>query len=780
MNKIRQFYKKNTLLIKILSSYFIIGFIILSAFSYIIIETYSKKSLEEVNKTSENMIYQSYYTADILLTNTYYNFYQLFFYGIDEDITSMLYANRLDQFKAYDVLTKLNQNININPLLRSIYIYNSKTDIVLYKVAMESGGAMSIEDFFDKDIINMLDNPDSFKTDTYFTRKVNYILSEREVSENLTTLFFANATTNGKVESAIIVNLNQDVLQQMVTNGNLSDQYQIFIIQNDGEVITHSDKSIINQNLGGYHYIRNILDAKDKKGYFTDKVNGKDSLVTYIKADRLRWIFVGVGEYSKLLSTAYSMQKTILILTVIFIFMGLLIAAFFASSIYKPFHRLLKDIQKRYMFQKKDQSLDVYDYLKFTFNELADDVDKYKIDSYQLLNTKKNEMLEKIISDEIDYGTNGTKYLEEYGIHFNNAFFVVVVLKIDSFEKNVTESWSNDAKLLKFAILNISCELFSDKFKTEGIDNGTDFVSIILNAEDRRKLEFDAIADKIREIQDSIETYLTCTVTIGVGEIVQEFDNVGYSFQTALTATKYRIVFGRKSITKYTDIKARNAEFHEYPYDMEKKIIESLKQLSIRKLNTGLNDFFYNIEVYSAYEIQMSITQLLIMLSNNISSLLKVNEEFNEYNFKVMNAKVEAYEILAEIKDYLYSLCSDVIEAMYSDPKNNKKVMAVNTAKEYIHKHLNEYNLSTDTISAYVNLSRNYIRSIFKEITEMSISEYITQCRMEEAQKLLCETEFTVKNIAESVGFHDNKYFYVIFKKYFGKTPEDYRNEKKA
>jgi AraC-like DNA-binding protein len=776
MNRVKHFYKKNTLIIKILSSYFIIGFLLLSIFSFVLIRSYNKRSLEEVNKTSEKMIAQSYYTADILLTNTYYTYYQLFSNNTDKDITNALYASDLDQFFISDLSKKLNQYVTTNPIIRSIYIYNSKADKMIYRMSQESGGAQGKSEFFDKDIIEMLDKIESSNINTYFSRKANYTINDKVVSDNLVTLVFANVSSNKKVEEAIIVNLNQEVLQKMLTSSGTDNINQMFIIYENGKVITHSDASMINENLENESYIKAILQSENKKGYVTSKVNNKDSLVTFVKADRLRWIFIGVGEYNKLLSSALSMQRNIIILTIIFIAMGLVVAVFFASSIYNPFQRLLQDIQKRFVSEKKDTSLDVYDYLKYTFNELADDVDKYKIDSNQLLNEKKNSILQRIVDGDIDADIRDANLLSKYGIKLNSPLFCVIILKIDSHEVAIFEKWSNKANLIKFAVLNIACEILnSQHIKAEGIDNGSDFVSIILNLHSKTN----EITNTMEQIQKSIEEYLKCTITVSIGEVVDDISYIADSYERAVIASNYRIAFGRKSIISYETIANRNSTIHEYPQSIEKQIIDSIKGYNIKKLELSLNEFFQVIaDNHNADEILMSVMQFLLVLTKTISSINKTGAEDGEYNFKAIFTKVQSFEVLDEIKKYLYSICYEVIETNSNDPEKNKRIKIVNDMRDYIEQNYKDQNINTDVIADYVGLSCNYARTTFKELMSISLTDYITQCRMKEAQRLLLQTDYSVKSIAELLGYPENsKYFYTIFKKYCGSTPDDYRNK---
>ena len=70
-----------------------------------------------------------------MLINVYYNFYQLFVNNLDSDLNYGLYDNKSDIFANQDVLKKLKQYAMSSPLIRSIYIYNSKADRVIFSIS---------------------------------------------------------------------------------------------------------------------------------------------------------------------------------------------------------------------------------------------------------------------------------------------------------------------------------------------------------------------------------------------------------------------------------------------------------------------------------------------------------------------------------------------------------------------------------------------------------------------------------------------------------------------
>jgi AraC-like DNA-binding protein len=84
-------------------------------------------------------------------------------------------------------------------------------------------------------------------------------------------------------------------------------------------------------------------------------------------------------------------------------------------------------------------------------------------------------------------------------------------------------------------------------------------------------------------------------------------------------------------------------------------------------------------------------------------------------------------------------------------------------------------NPSLRYISDMLNYNQDYLSRFFKKHMGMSIKQYIHLQQMEEAKKLLLQTNDTIKEIAYHIGFTDEKYFVRIFKKEEGITPSQYR-----
>lgn len=86
-------------------------------------------------------------------------------------------------------------------------------------------------------------------------------------------------------------------------------------------------------------------------------------------------------------------------------------------------------------------------------------------------------------------------------------------------------------------------------------------------------------------------------------------------------------------------------------------------------------------------------------------------------------------------------------------------------------------NVKIQDIAMDIGIDRSYLSGVFKEVMKMSPQEYLIRYRIEQAEILLKETTRKVSDIAELVGYADAMTFSKMFKKYNGRSPQQYREE---
>ena len=141
------------------------------------------------------------------------------------------------------------------------------------------------------------------------------------------------------------------------------------------------------------------------------------------------------------------------------------------------------------------------------------------------------------------------------------------------------------------------------------------------------------------------------------------------------------------------------------------------------------------------------------------------------------------------LNQLLYALVDNLVQARFyiaepvtaSDDTVEDKDFLPNTsilknALRYIDKHYRE-NVRLDEVANYVGLNSSYFSTIFKKEMKIIFSQYITGKRIEEACRLLKNTNMSLVAIASELGFDNQSYFSRSFKKHIGMSPKKFRHE---
>jgi two-component system, response regulator YesN len=156
-------------------------------------------------------------------------------------------------------------------------------------------------------------------------------------------------------------------------------------------------------------------------------------------------------------------------------------------------------------------------------------------------------------------------------------------------------------------------------------------------------------------------------------------------------------------------------------------------------------------------------------------------QEAIKYGVKNYIVKPTKYSEIVEVfsglkneldKDYLHS---EVEKEMSSNPQGfNLEENVIATVKAYVQKDYKDATLEEAAKLAYMN--PYYLSKYFKEKTGTNFSDYLIDVKMKKAAELLKNIAYKTYDISEIVGYQNPKNFTRAFKKFFGKSPSEYRH----
>jgi two-component system response regulator YesN len=368
----------------------------------------------------------------------------------------------------------------------------------------------------------------------------------------------------------------------------------------------------------------------------------------------------------------------------------------------------------------------------------------------------------RIVEDRIP------KFLDDYRIDLKGPFYIVSVVHVS---RTVIPEGMNPV------LLSVSVrKLLEEKMDLRW---GCKFFSYLGNtviiAQLSQEKEAHAFTDDCDRLCRLAESMCKANVTIGIGGLVSHLRDVDTSYQGARDAVSYRVLYGHTKAINISEIAPLEKE-PETPADSEglTDVFKKMKMADSETVEASARQFIdQNLEKQASIQsfrffVMELVSELYKFLKNNqldVSQVFDTNED--------IYALVQQMEG-KELSDNFARVCVRVHE-LIADKRSDTTRSFVIKAKEYVADHYSDQDLSIDFICNYLGVSSAYFSTVFKKETGKTFVGYLTDYRMEKAEKMLVETDEKTYIIAQQVGYSDPNYFSYVFKKQFGVSPSKYK-----
>lgn len=433
-------------------------------------------------------------------------------------------------------------------------------------------------------------------------------------------------------------------------------------------------------------------------------------------------------------------------------------------------------------YAKEAISIGVEDYILKPFtheellkslNKVAESLDKEK-KQYSDINRMKAELesntilvRNKFLADLVSGSLDSLEIMqkaEDLKLNFISRFYKVLVSDLKCEEDKDSSIQKAGTKILSLEknYQNLISFFISPKR----------IVSII---KENSESELDESVYNIAEaINHMVEKDSACKVISSIGKTVEHVSHITQSYKDASHVLEMTKFWSKSRILSADDVNQTDGGILTL-YESD-PLVDRLKYAGKNEIDAIINQYmellkdnssqFSVIASYLLVDVIMAVSKLIEDLGGNVKDVMPEILAHSFVNNAVLNEEVFIKEI-RNVLEKLLSFRDSRIQGRYGD--------IILKAKEYIQQNFSSQDTSLKSVAEVVHLSPNHFSTIFSQECGTTFIEYLTTVRIEEAKKLLRQTDMKGSDIAYECGFGDPHYFSFIFKKNTGLSPREYK-----
>jgi two-component system, response regulator YesN len=390
---------------------------------------------------------------------------------------------------------------------------------------------------------------------------------------------------------------------------------------------------------------------------------------------------------------------------------------------------------------------------------------------------EKKQFLLDLSMDAVSNYTASKRIIRQMHLDYLTDEFFVFNASVDYYEK-VTLGMTEQEKANLDGKL---CDVIEKVLKSEGSCKGEVFfgnngeISFLLKVLDSlSELKiFEFVNSIVEKLIRAVENETNYSITVGVSDPISDLSSLSNGYTQAKSARKFKVFYGCGKLINYKNVISEN-HFDKKVSINFTKLREYIYLIKREDVNILLEETFNRITEIRDYEGVHTLSLELIVIVSSIYSEICKDVELVYNKKKEYYQQIKYLETIKDIKNwfkFVFGQLMDSVAIMYNSDKNT-----ISKALEYIDKNFTE-DISLQTISNHVHLSKNYFVNLFKKEMGQSFVEYLTKLRIEKAKILLQNSELKIIDIGMMVGIEDSRYFSKVFKKSTGFTPKEYREK---
>lgn len=363
-----------------------------------------------------------------------------------------------------------------------------------------------------------------------------------------------------------------------------------------------------------------------------------------------------------------------------------------------------------------------------------------------------------------------------------------VVMMFIQLGKQFTGLDHHSVSLMEYAIGNIAEEVFMNDYQVWHCKAPHDHLILMVSFKQdiRQDLEMSKSFDRqcrsmleesVKVLQRNVSNYLKGDISILITDWFQFPNDIPTAYRAGMGALFLIEQGDSKSITFLEDQSFENQtsmtveSLYKPP-----TLIHLLESRQWEAAQQKIDDVFAELQKNTfskehIYEVFLSITNAFMYITHKQGQFMH-QIDHSGVDLLFNPGLIHSIEIL---KDWSRELLEKLKVELSSNELNAKKYI-IKQVQEIVSNDLGQ-DTSVKSIADRVYLHPVYLSKIYKMEMGESLGDYIIRMKMERALYLLKKTNKKIYEITADLGYQNPQYFSKVFRKHYGLTPNEYRDQ---
>lgn len=504
-------------------------------------------------------------------------------------------------------------------------------------------------------------------------------------------------------------------------------------------------------------------------GSMQKKILGEDMVVTYTTSQYNNWVYVAAVPTRFVLSKVDYIKKTTFFIMLAALLIGFLIALYLSYRQAKPVKSIVKMVRE-FVDDETETDRNEYDYLRGNVSQI--------ISSNVLLREKMNRQMpiiqqafyERLFKGEMSDLSEVKAILSYLETDIEAEKYMVVIMHMYDRDVAVNRDIVQELDMAKIFLKETIIKYLGNKGLTYDIDEKKIALLIYFYSQDE-ELCIKNAEIITNGIHDELQVQHGIRVSFAGGSLCDSLLDVSRSFEEARQVMECADAQKAESkIVWYNDI-SREIKAYYYPVDTETKLMNCVKAGEQEELEKTLKAIYQENVVnrrlpqtmlkYLAFQLRGSLIRLIVSMEvdTDIKGLIEN-----------LNFSKPFDEVFEQMLDIYSKICS-----IFNEQKKCRTTQLKEQIIAYIHSSYMNSDLGLQSVASNVGLTEGYLSHFFKDQTGENFISYVENIRMQHACDLLKETDHSISEIAQKVGYNSDQAFRRAFKRVKGVSPNAYR-----